>query len=666
MSRLRLNSRALRAALASVLWIGLAITLDAAPPEWLVRCAALPTPDYAAGAAAVVLLDHESVRVDARGRRTATTRFAIRVLTAGGEAHAVAAITYIAGNDSVKNPGAWLLRAGKEFKLPRSMAREWIDVTADPSALVTDYRSKVFSFQEFASPGDVFGYEATVEGGMLFADQIRIWKAKLPTLVERYDLTLPSGWTLTERIDGLRALVGGKSDDGLNWRWELRDRPFRPEEPSVAEQWYDARLIAAIQRPADAPNKPASFARWSEMAAWNLNLNARQCDRDQALEETTKRLTSGLGDPLERIRAISRYVQQLRYVSTADKLGIGFGYRPRQATEVHAQGWGDCKDKANLMCAMLREVGVTAHIATASIGFGRLISPEWPSPYQFDHAIVAIPVDASVDLPAVVETAGLGRVLFFDATDWSTMLGDIPEVLQGSRVFVLAAGNDELTTLPILPVEQNRRLERRIEMALSSTGVVAGTGRFVGRGQAGAFLRGLLRAKSAKELEKWILESLGVPLRGALIDNVKVTDDPLTGDVQIGFDLAAPKFCQFLPGGLVLVKLDLFSRSGLPSFPKRERVSPVEFQGMQVHEQVTITLPDRFEAEELPSPVVSIDAFASYENRVELRDGVLELDRVLTLKDACVPAAEYGRVRQFVEGVAKADKGSAVLRLAAP
>ncbi|MBE2212646.1 MAG: hypothetical protein IAE82_02150 [Opitutaceae bacterium] len=179
-------------------------------------------------------------------------------------------------------------------------------------------------------------------------------------------------------------------------------------------------------------------------------------------------------------------------------------------------------------------------------------------------------------------------------------------------------------------------------------------------------MRSLLRRRSAKELEAWVLESLGTPLRGAVLRNVKVEDDPVADEVKIRFELAAPKFCQFLPGNLALVKLDLFTRMGMPAFPNRDRVLPLEFEGMQVVERVEIVLPDRFAAEELPSPVVIEEPFATYENRVGLREGVLGLERILTLRDMTVPATDYARVRQFVGGVAKADKGSAVLRVGAP
>ncbi|MBE2215780.1 MAG: DUF3857 domain-containing protein, partial [Opitutaceae bacterium] len=271
----------------------------AAPPEWLTRLAAEPTPAYAAGAPALVLFDHDAVRLDGRGRLVLTRRRAVRVLSAGGEEHAQAVITYLSGRDTAKGLGAWLLRGGKEFK-PKSQSRGWVDEVIDEDALFSEYRAKTYSCEDIAAPGDVFGFEATVEGGTLFTDQINIWRSDLPALAERYDLTLSSGWTLTARVDGERPLVASRSADGLTWSWVLRDRPYRPDEPYAAEeQWFDARVLTTLQRPAGAavvPGGPVSFSRWSELSMWNRDLAAGQCDRDPALAENVARLTAGVAD----------------------------------------------------------------------------------------------------------------------------------------------------------------------------------------------------------------------------------------------------------------------------------------------------------------------------------------------------------------------------------
>ncbi len=47
-------------------------------------------------------------------------------------------------------------------------------------------------------------------------------------------------------------------------------------------------------------------------------------------------------------------MQNIQYISIQTGLGRGGGYRPHASNEVFAKSYGDCKDKANLMRAMLK------------------------------------------------------------------------------------------------------------------------------------------------------------------------------------------------------------------------------------------------------------------------------------------------------------------------
>ncbi len=657
--------RAARRAAGIACFLGLAAvcTFAADAPDWLLKCAALPTPGYAAGAPALVLADDYAIDIDLKGRRSTFRRYAVRVLAKGGESYARASVGYLAGRDTAKGHGAWLVRGGKVVK-PRG-SRDWIDEAVDMEAAFSEYRAKTVSYADLALPGDVFGYEARVQGGLLFAAVMNVWQSSLPTLREQLEVTLPAGWDLAAEVAGERHLDHARTSDGRTWSWVLRDRPYRPDEPYAPDDnWFDARVFATFQLPdTSQPLGLDTFQRWSAVAAYYEKLSEGQCDRDEALTATVQRLTSGVDDQLDRIRAIARHVQELRYVSINRGIGLGFGFRPRRATEVHSKGWGDCKDKANLMCAMLREIGVTAHLATAHTEWGRLVSPDWPSPQQFNHAIVAIRVDDSVDLPAAVATGRFGRVLFFDATHEYTVLGDLPLPLQGSKVHIEVAGSDELVTLPEIPFEQNRRIDRIMRVVLAPDGSVVGTGAFTGDGQAASSLRGLVRRRSTRELEEYVANILGNALRGAVVKDVKFTDDRTANRSELKFEFSAPRLLQYLPGDLALVKLDFFNRAGVPAFPEKTRRLPIDFDGLRLREVVELTLPEGLAVEEVPEKTVLECPFGSYDNHFEVGDGVLRFERVLELPPARIPTDEYSKVRQFLMDVGRADRVSAVLRM---
>ena len=57
---------------------------------------------------------------------------------------------------------------------------------------------------------------------------------------------------------------------------------------------------------------------------------------------------------MERIQAIARFVQNDQLHLDSNGHRDGGGYSPHSAAEVFAKSYGDCKDKANLMRAMLK------------------------------------------------------------------------------------------------------------------------------------------------------------------------------------------------------------------------------------------------------------------------------------------------------------------------
>lgn len=651
-------------ALAALLAVGgVEVARGADLPEWLLAAARQPTPALPAGAPALVLLDETIYSIDADGRVVCDHRYAVRVLSRSGSEHARGEVGYLDKRDAVRSTAAWLLRGGKEIRPPTK--REWADVTAAAGGAIYDEsRSRKISYDDLAFVGDVFGYETRVERRLLFAQIGYSWGASLPMAVERFSLRLAAGWTSAPLLDGAQAAALQITGGPQATTWELRDRPYRPDEPAMADAArVDARLMINLQPPPGAkPPLPIVLRTWAEVADWDLRQKQEQCDSDPALRATVQKLVTACPDSLARIRALSRQVQQLRYVAINKGLGLGFGYRPRKASEVHAKGWGDCKDKANLLCAMLHEVGVEAFMVSANIGGGRQINSEWASMMQFNHAIVAIRVEEAVALPTVQDVPGVGRLLFFDPTDPNTLLGDLPLSLQGSKVQVSAPGNGALTTLAILPVQTNHLYETRVLMDLAVDGTVAGECSFGGPGRAGSGCRGLGLTKSVKELRAKVGELINGTVRGALVEEVVTQDDPATGECRIRFGFTAPRYGQPMAGGLTLVRLDVLSRDSTPVFPEKQRSLPIALHPLVQRDEVTLKLPTGFVVDELPSRTELHSAYGDYESVYEVLEGSVVSRRMFKLDDRTVPVGEYAALRQFLAAVAKADRAALVLR----
>ncbi|MGD0734700.1 MAG: DUF3857 domain-containing protein [Terracidiphilus sp.] len=146
-------------------------------------------------------------------------------------------------------------------------------------------------------------------------------------------------------------------------------------------------------------------------------------------------------------RIVSRLNKDIRYT------GVEFGeasLQPEPATEVIKRHYGDCKDKAAMLVAMLRAAGINAYMALLDAGPGPDVTPELAGMNQFDHAIVYVPADAKDSEP-----------LWIDATAEYAQVGVLPSMDQGRMALIIAKGTDALTTTPAPKSEDDVLTELR-------------------------------------------------------------------------------------------------------------------------------------------------------------------------------------------------------------
>ena len=647
-----------------VLLAGAAAATAADAPQWLLDLARkAPAPATTGEAPAAVLLDETDLMVDETGGTVKVHRVAIAIQTKSGTEHATGSVRYLEKSSTVRKASAWLVRAGKTVR--SIAARDWLDYsTGAEDTLVSEGRKRRADYSDIAAPGDVFGYETRVEGRLLFASFADSFGWSLPTALERVQVQLPAGFTLDRVLEGSPAPAESVSPDGRTWTWEVRDRPYRRAEawpdPAVPE---DPTLLLRLRPPANAPRfRPPVFLTWAEVIRWELALHQGQCDSTPALQVKADQLSAGFADPSERIRALCNCVQQVRYITVDRDLARGFGFRPRKASEVLATGYGDCKDKANLLCALLRDIGVRAFPVTVLASEQRPVNPAWPAPDQFDHAIVALEAPAGLDLPAIAVNKQGVRLLYFDPTDEDTPLGGLPWELQGSLGQLIAAGADELVELPRLPDATQWKVEHRTRLTLAPDGSVSGRGSVTQSGQSAALMRRHYRPLSEKELSDDVVGRLSETMRGVSLRRVTRQDDLRTGQYGLEFELTAPSFAQPLRDTLALVRLDVLSRDSVPVFSAKTRRTPVRLRPVDLTDEVELELPARSSVDELPPPSQLTSKFGTHERSFEARDHTVIFRRRLVLKNCSVPVDEYPALRQFLANAAKADRAAVVLR----
>ena len=414
-------------------------------PAWLRQASTIKLPAYDKDVTAVVLVDDGAKTVSEDGRVLNVYNFAVRILRREGREYARGRVGYIPDSGKVKEFRAWLIRGDGDAK--HYGKDQTLDLAGAPNDVYDEYRLKAISAVDDADAGMVFGYTYTTEERSVFSQDDWTFQSATPVISSRYTLSLPSGWH-AEAIAFNHPKIEPKVN-GTTYTWELDNLdpiPHEPLSPSLSN--IVARLAVSYFPPSGAQTlNLKTFANWADVGTWMAELEDPQVVTDAPLEAKARELVTNAKTEFEKIQAIGRYVQKLQYISIQTGLGRGGGYRPHVATQVFAKSYGDCKDKANLMRAMLKVVGIAALPVSIYAGDPDYVRSEWPSPQQFNHCIIAVKVSDETQGPTIIQHARFGRLLIFDPTAEETPVGDLPFYLQGSLALIDSKDSDALVKM---------------------------------------------------------------------------------------------------------------------------------------------------------------------------------------------------------------------------
>jgi hypothetical protein len=634
----------LRPALAALGLLALvpAVAADDAPP-WLREAAAAATPALEPSVRALVLKDEALVQVAEDGAITTSRRRAVRVLTRDGRREADCHVVYPAGTTRVKDMRGFVLWPGGE--VTKQGKQSVVDLALASGDLYNDVRVRVISASDEVRPGAVFGCETVHEDKSVFTQLDWPFQDELPVVASALSLSLPVGWSATGIVYNharQEPVIAGRS-----LRWELRDlppiesEPARPALTSIAP-WLAVSLVP----PAGArPGIGRTFAGWPDVALWLSQLADPQTAVSPELASRASELTRDSATEYERIRAIGRYAQAVKYVSIQTGVGRGGGYRPHAAAEVLVKGYGDCKDKTNLMRTLLKAVGIEAYPVAVFAGDRERVREDWPSPQQFNHAIIAVRLKEALDLPAASAVPRLGPVLFFDPTDEHTPVGLLPQHEEGSLALLVSAEHGALLSLPTSPPETNR-VERRLELALAEDGTVSGTVEEVAVGHAAARYRRDQEAGAAggyrEQMEAWVAKSGP----GARLGALDLTPQPPDA-VRLALDFTTPAYAKAMRGRLLVVKARVLPGRNRVNLFETSRKYPVVLDAQAFEERMRMKLPEGFVVDELPRPSQGRSAYGEHSASCEVKDGYLSCRRSMKVSAAVIPVEQYAEARNF-------------------
>jgi len=305
------------------------------------------------------------------------------------------------------------------------------------------------------------------------------------------------------------------------------------------------------------------------VSVWKSKLADPQAELTDAVQAKAMGLTAGK-EGMAKLQAIAEFVQDIRYVAISTDLSKGGGYVPHRADQVLKMAYGDCKDKANLMRTMLKAVNVDSWMMSITADDPRRTREDWPSPQQFNHAIIAISVPSETKVPSALTHPVLGRLMLFDPTDPYVPFGYLPDTEQGAFALVVAGERGSLIQTPKTAPAENHS-DRQWDVTLNPDGSLRGKLEERMTGQEAFDALAGEKTLTRERYQKSIEARMTAAMTGVSIGLMSSRYDAAGKTYFRTIEFQAPSYARIMQGRLWMLKSGPLSYYGVPDLNRAER-----------------------------------------------------------------------------------------------
>jgi tetratricopeptide (TPR) repeat protein/transglutaminase-like putative cysteine protease len=624
---------------------------------YLLDAAALAraAPPAAGDEDARVLGEVKVTRVYPSGLSATFVQQVVKVYTPrGAEAARTHAVGYVPGRQEVRVERA---RAWKPDGRAVETHREGDRSTSEPwYRLYYDTRARQVTVPALA-PGDVLELawrtEDVASENLLsdyFGDLTWIADAERKSSFD-YVLLVPEGRRIFANepaVPGLsrteRALPGGVREH----RWTVRDVARLEPEPGMPGPGESAPYVHV-----------STYASWDEVARFFNGLVREQVRPGPEVRAAAERIAADVrarpGAPAggrELREALVRGVYDF-VVTNTRYVGLEFGihgYKPYRVDQVLARRFGDCKDKASLMHAMLAVLGIDSRLVLLRMRRLGNVPASPASLAVFNHAILWVP---ELDW-------------WLDGTATGSGSRELPAEDRGATVLVVNPdGSSRFGIVPEARPGENR-IASEFRVALAADGSARVTG---STGVSGVQAPEYRRAYQSENERRTALErAMARTFPGLRVESAEVSDPSrIEEDVRVRFALEVPRLARPENGGLVLLPFGQ-AAAWMETFAPLSRREHDLLPGQPFESRFTLrhALPPGLAPAALPPPERLETPHGAFEVSVRMEGGELVADGLVRLTASRVSAAEYPAFRELFSRVDRALARSVRLERGAP
>ena len=637
-----------------------AIASDA--PAWMHSAVNAPLPAHDDKTDVVLLYSETNVNVLSTDKIRVGVRQAYKILRPAGREYGTVFVSFNPNRKVISLHGWCIPAQGKDYEVKDKDGAEISLPKIEGSELISDVKEKMLRIPA-PDPGNIIGYEYEVEEHPLVLQESWDFQEENPVRESHFSLQLPVGWEFKSSWLNYPELKPTQSGP-TQWQWVVNEvKGVRKEQDMPPLSGLLGRMVISFYPQGGAVAN--GFSNWQQMGLWYANLTKGRRDPSEEIKQKVAALTTQSTTQLDKMRAIAGFIQRdVRYV--AIELGIG-GWQPHPATDVFSHRYGDCKDKATLMSAMLSAIGVESYYVVINSERGSVEANTPAHRGAFNHVILAIKLPNGIDDPSLIAAQvdpKLGKLLFFDPTNELTPFGQIGGYLQDNYGLVVGPDGGELIELPRQPANTNS-VVRTAKFTLDPTGRLQGSVEEVRVGDRAWTEREALRRMTNNADRIKPIESL---LAGS-VSNFLITKasliNPSRNELPFGFNYTfqVEDYAKSA-GNLLLVRPRVIGVKSIGTLETKEpRQFPFEFDGpVRDTDSFEIMLPAGYEVDELPPPVDADFPFASYHSRTELKGNAIDYTRTFEVKQLSVPVSKVEELKKFYRIVASDERNTAVLK----
>jgi transglutaminase-like putative cysteine protease/predicted Zn-dependent protease len=549
------------------------------------------------------------------------------------DAHRVSSIRYSPATEELK-----IVRA-RVWKKNGSVldAQELGDrELTDYSSMYYDMRSRQLRYPG-VEKGDIVELEYSITPKLRasayngYFGELVLFAGRGAVRLKRYVLLAPAAQMIFVHAEKVAPAVIAEKNGLQVFTWEAHAVPALPREPRSPGITEIAPYVHV-----------STVADWKQLGSWYADLIRPQFALDASLQSELERLVKDARNDREKIAAIQEFVlRSTHYVAL--EFGI-YSYKPYPVAQIYARRFGDCKDKASLMIALLRAAGIEAEIAlvrTRSLGD---VSSTPASIALFNHAIVYLP-RYEIWLDGTAEYAGR----------------ELPLEDQGAiALTVNLSGSAQLRRIPVSRAADNYT-RHTIRALLSPQGVIQFSGSTVTRGEDAPGLRHDLAVRE-QQLDMFRRE-LAEVFPSVQVDRVAVRGaEELSASVSVDFQGVLNSFEQ---KRLVTLNSSWMPRSYVAALAAagtrtQDLVLPSSWT---TEEEIHIALPPGADVTALPRDQNISSAFGSMRLHYKKSRGEIVVQSNLEFEKTRISAQDYPAFRQFCAQVERSFRNEIIVSL---